>query len=268
MATRGALGLACFIAVASATIGASRGVCQDTADEVLERIVENWRWSYYWFGENGVDDVYSVGKRVSMLVFWTKNEIRPIRGICSTELLRCVAYSGVYFEPFGRRMEMTRNSTPHQAFLAFVNSGFRDAAHVLAIEGLKTADFLFEEKSIALPAMRPPSSILRREIPAGASRDAERVKRLFGCSSAGAKTRPPGCTGNLVFAYYGAADPYWFVMRSCSMACELRGESVEMLTRGDHGWEVTSAGFIGGPKATVAYLKHQIAKAAMLRLKM
>ncbi len=45
---------------------------------------------------------------------------------------------------------------------------------------------------------------------------------------------------------YGEKDPRWFVLRSCSTACEFKGEAVEMLRRGDRGWEVTSAGLVNG----------------------
>jgi hypothetical protein len=40
-----------------------------------------------------------------------------------------------------------------------------------------------------------------------------------------------------------------------------------MLRRGDHGWEVTSAGFVGGSQQVERLkLKRQIEKAEMLRL--
>src|SRR5690242_18551835 len=92
----------------------------DAADQVFDRIVENWRWSRFWSGTTGIDDVYIEGKKFAALVFWTKNDSRPIRGLCSTELLACVAYSGVYLDPRARRMPITSNATPEQAFTSFV----------------------------------------------------------------------------------------------------------------------------------------------------
>jgi len=80
-----------------------------------------------------------------------------------------------------------------------------------------------------------------------------------------AEAKPNGCSGSLVFAYYGPEDPDWFVLRSCSTACEFKGEAVEMLQRGDREWELTSAGFVENP-SDVERLKRQIEKAAMFRL--
>ena len=71
-----------------------------------------------------------------------------------------------------------------------------------------------------------------------------------------------------MFAYYGDLDPYWFVWRRCSAACEFGGDSIEELTRGDRGWEVTSSGFINRPKAEVERLKQQVQKAEMFRLQL
>ena len=104
--------------------------------------------------------------------------------------------------------------------------------------------------------------------PKAASREAEKVKRRFGCWGVEAETRPQGCTGNLVFAYYGESDPYWFVLRSCSTACKFKGESVETLRRGDRGWDVTVGGFINNPKEEIERLKRQIEKAEMFRLRL
>lgn len=260
--------LARFALCALALLSASRSAHGDVADQVFDRLVENWRWSHYWFGKTGLDDVYVEGKKITALMFWNKSESQPIRGLCSSELSLCIAYSGVYLDPAERRMSIAPGATPQQAFSSFVSSGLSDSSHMLAVEGLNVTDFQVEQKSITLPILEPPSSITRRAVPEEAAREAERVKRTFSCWGVEAKTRPRGCTGGLVFAFYGDADPYWFVLRSCSTACEFKGESVEMLRRGDRGWDVTIGGFINSPKEEVERLKQQIEKAEMFRLQL
>ena len=136
------------------------------------------------------------------------------------------------------------------------------------MRGFDAADFETAVKSLTLPVLEPPSSITQRAVPEKASREAERIKRTFGCWGVQVDSRPKGCTGSLVFAFYGEADPYWFVLRSCSTACEFKGESVELLSHGDQGWYVTIGGFINSPKEDVERLKRQIEKAEMLRLQL
>jgi hypothetical protein len=250
------------VAVLVALPISTRAYCA-AADPVFDRIAENWRWSHYWFGKTGIDDVYVEGKKISALIFWNNSESQPIRGLCSSELSLCVAYSGIYLDPAERRMSIAPNVAPQQAFTSFVRSGLRDSSHMIGVEGLRTADFQLEQKSLTLPVLGPPSSITRRAVPEEASREAEKVKRPFGCWGVESETRLQGCTGSLVFAYYGDTDPYWFVLRSCSTACEFKGESVEMLRRGDHGWDVTIGGLINSPKEEVERLKKQIEKAEM-----
>ncbi len=249
-------------------LAADTSIRADKEGQVFERIVENWRWTRYWFGKTGIDDAYVEGKKISALIFWNKNDSQPINGLCSSELSLCVAYLGAHLDPFERRMQIAPGVAQQQAFASFINSGLRDSSQIMAVEGLSVADFQVEQKSVTLPILEPPSSILLREVPAEAPREAERVKSLFGCWGVESETRPRGCSGSLTFAYYGDADPYWFVLRSCATACEFKGESVEMLRRGDHGWEVTSGGFVGSPQAEVERLKRQIEKAKMLQLEL
>src|ERR1700719_1826407 len=112
-------------AVLIVMLAVDRAICDDEAGRIFERIVENWRWTHYWAGSTGLDDVYVAGKKISALLFWTKSDSRPIRGFCSTELSLCVAYSGFYLDPLERRMPMPPNVAPQQAFASFVTSGFR-----------------------------------------------------------------------------------------------------------------------------------------------
>jgi hypothetical protein len=51
--------LARFALAALAVFAISRAAYGDAADQVFDRIVENWRWSHYWFGKTGLDDVYA-----------------------------------------------------------------------------------------------------------------------------------------------------------------------------------------------------------------
>lgn len=129
--------------------------------------------SHYWFGKTGIDDVYAEGKRISALIFWNKNELRPLRGLCSSDLGLCAAYSGVYLDPAERQMRMSPSQSPQEAFAAFVACGFRDSSHLIKVEDVRLLDFEAAQMSVALPRLEPPSSIVRKEVPAGA-RDANR----------------------------------------------------------------------------------------------
>jgi hypothetical protein len=242
---------------------------QDTSAQALDQLVENWRWSHYWFGKTGIDDVYVPGKRVSALIFWTKKDRRAKTGLCSSDLSLCIAYSGPYLSPRAERVRIDPRTSLQQAFASFVNGAFGgDEDYIGPKERLRPGDFDSEEKVITLPTLDMPSSISAHAVPEEASREAERVKRLLGCGPLDAKSRPSGCGGTLVFAFYGPADPYWFVWRTCSASCEFGGDAIEELTRGDRGWEVTSGGFINSPKAEVERLKQQIQKAEMFRLQL
>src|ERR1039457_2654805 len=107
--------------------------CQTRAQQVLDRILENWRWSWYWYGRTGIDDIYREGKTVSALVFWTKSEARPIRGFCSPDIAVCIAYVGVYFDPKERRVPISSGTPSRVALSSFLANGLRDASHPLQI---------------------------------------------------------------------------------------------------------------------------------------
>lgn len=250
-------------------LSAGHGICDDTSTQVFDRLVDGWRWSHYWFGSTGIDDVYMPGKNIKALVFWTKKDRRPKAGLCSSDLSLCIAYSGPYLSPHAERTQVDPKTPNQQAFASFVNNGFGgDESYMSARDQLHLADFESEERTVTLPAIDAPSSILTRTVPEDATREAQRLKRLLGCLPLDAENRPSGCSGTLVFAFYGSADPYWFVWRTCSTTCEYGGDAIEELTRGDAGWEVTSRGFINTPKAEVERLKGQVKKAEMLRLKL
>jgi hypothetical protein len=258
-----------LFAVLVLLLTAGGGVCDDSSEQAVARLIENWRWSSYWFGSSGVDDVYVSGKEINALVFWTKKDRRSKTGLCSSELSLCVAYSGPYLDPHAERMQIGPNTPIRDAFDSFVNSGFGgDESYLPSSARLRSADFDSEEKLLTLPTIGEPSSILKRAVPEGASQEAQRMKRLLGCGPIGARSGRSGCAGTLVFAFYGPADPYWFVWRACSTACEFGGDAIEELTRGDSGWEVTSRGFIDRPEAEVERLKQQVRRAEMFRLQL
>jgi hypothetical protein len=242
------------------------GLTSPEARRAFAGVVANWRWIHYWFGKAGIEHSYAAGHTDAVLVFWGKDPDRPFRGVCSTQLRECLAYSGVYFDPLGRRSAIPSGVPLGEAFDAFARRGFRDSEHRLAL-GVDRAGIGFEEAVVLLPRIDVSPSHLHRGTPPEARREAERLKRYFGCKSISARTR---CRGYLLFAYYDTEDPYWFVLRSCEGACEkeFRGASVEMLTRGDRGWELTSAGFVGGSIPDVRRLERQIEKAAMLRIRL
>ncbi len=278
------------------------------AKQIIDHLAENLRYCRYWFGTTDIDDVYEEGKQISALIFWTRTG-RPSRvGFCSTDLSRCIATSGARLSPEITQKPIDRDLTPRAAFESFVNSGIDGNTLKLfprieprpapieptpapiapptgnadltipAIprgygfplpERLKLADFEFEEKSITMPPLGLPNSISRRVIPGEAPREAKRLRREFVCWEVDNK-RPPGCTGSLAFAYYNEADPYWFVLRTCSPACpsRFRGESIQFLTRRVWGWAVTSGGHMNSPKDEVARFKQKIEQAEMFRFKL
>jgi hypothetical protein len=258
-----------ILSLALGLLVAQVSVCGDMRDQVIDRIVSNWRWSHYWLERTGIDAAYSQGKRISALVFWTKNNTRPIRGLCSADLSLCLAYAGVYLDTIEKQMQIPPGVVPRQALASFVKSGFSDSARLLAYKGFRMADFDIEERTFTLPALDPPSSISRREVPKGAVRAAKDVAEDFTCWSE-PKARPHGCTGTLVFAYRSEVDPCWFVLRTCSNACEsgFRGESVESLTPGDHGEWFATAGGLMSRKEEVGPLKPKILGAKMFRLQL
>jgi hypothetical protein len=236
---------------------------------VFNQLVQNWRWLRYWFGSSGIDDVAIPGKKITALVFWTKTDRLPKSGLCSPDLSLCIAYSGPRLNPRSDRIAIDGNASLRDSFEQFVKGGLRGTERNFAPkEAFQPSDFDSVEGSFTLPSLTvPPDSVLNRKTPAEAPAEATRVSRLFSCSRFG-EPRPQGCKGTLVFAYYGADDPYWFVLRSCSAECEsaFRGDAVEELTRGDGGWDVTSGGFVNTPGKEVERLGAQIRKAEMLRL--
>jgi hypothetical protein len=256
-----------MIASLTLLLSLGRGYCDDTATEVFGRLVEGWRWSRYWFGSTGIDDVYTAGKNIEALVFWTKKDRRPKSGLCSSDLSLCIAYSGPYLSPHVERSHIDPKTPIKQAFISFVTNGFGgDESYMNASGQLHPTDFDSEEIAVTLPAVDAPASILTRTVPQGASQEAQRLKRLLGCAPLDAENHLDSCTGTLVFAFYGPTDPYWFVSRTCSTACPFGGDAIQELTRGDTGWEIRSAGFVNTPRAEVERLKAQVQKAEMFRL--
>ena len=151
--------------------------------------MQNWRWSHYWFGATGIDDVYVEHQRINALVFWSKQSADEIRGICSTELTICVAYIGRYFDPKERRMSIDSSVGTSAAFIDFVKSGFRDASHPLNIPGLHIEDFSSQMISMTLPDLGPPDSIAKRNIPQQAFAEAQTILPRFASDSRFAKLR-------------------------------------------------------------------------------
>jgi hypothetical protein len=246
----------------------TRVASAQTANQVIEQVFENWHWTRFWFGRTGVEGHYEVGKRISALVFWETSKPYNLKGLCSTELSRCVAYAGRYLAPYELGISIESNSTATDAFRNWVNHGFSDGRQLVGFPDLTMEDFKLQVQTITLPLLVPPPSVLNRTEPPEAFREAERIRKLFGCTDQTLPARLGRCTGSLVFAYYGERDPYWFVLRSCSANCKFKGESVEMLTRGDNGWEVTSGGLLRGRKSEIERFKTQILRAEMFRLQL
>jgi hypothetical protein len=257
-----------FLIALSMAIAASDVTLASSADHVITTLTENWRWSRYWFGEIGIDDVYVEGKKIAAVVFWNDSLTQPVIGICSLDLLLCVAHSSIYLDPSSRRMSITSNITAQQAFQSFAANGFRDSSHSLRIADVGPSDFHLEEQSLTLPVLTPPSSIINRQVAPEALQEAKRIAPLIACARNSAVRQDVGCSGRLVFGYYGSRDPYWFVLRECSSSCAFKGETILELRRGDRGWEVSSGGVIDRPKSEVDRLKTQIQKAEMFHLQL
>jgi|GEM_PF-5079036 len=239
----------------------------EQAMKVFDQFVERLRWSRYWLGATSMDDIYVEGKLISALVFWTKTNHRPKRGLCSSDLSLCIAnYSGSYNRGVAQ-VHIDRGLAPQLAFASFANANFGDGG--AWFPPLSPDDFEFEEKTITLPPLGLPSSILHRVVPEEASREAERIRQQFVCWGVDTK-RLPGCTGTLVFAYYANDDPSWYVLRTCSSACEpeFRGDSIESLTRREWGWTITVGGFMNSPKEDIERVKRKIEKAEMFRFEL
>src|SRR5215472_1544234 len=113
-----------WLGVVALVLVSGFAVCQEPSSQDIERLTENWRWSHYWFGKTGIDDVYTPGKKINALIFWTRKDRRPKTGLCSSDLSICVAYSGRYLSPQAERMQIGAKTSLQQAFASFVSSGF------------------------------------------------------------------------------------------------------------------------------------------------
>lgn len=275
----------------------------EQAREVLDRVLKNLRYSRYWYERPDVGDDYAVGKQVSALIFWTKSDRPYTAGFCSPNIARCFATSGIQISPMMEQMAIDHSITPMAAFVSFLENGMgantiqiipkmkthpppvntppagssnppvstipsQSAGHpVLFPKRLSLVDFEFTEKIITLPPLGLPSSILRREVPEEAYREANSVKQSYTCWYENS-VRASRCTGTLVFAYYNEADSNWFVLRTCSSAClpVFQGDSIQLLRRWDDGkWAASGASGINSPKEEVARLKQKILQAEMIR---
>jgi len=273
----------------------------EQAKRVFDHVTENLRYSRYWHGTPDIGDGYAEGKQISTLIFWTKEGRQSKVGFCAPGLERCFATWGTQIMPEMEQMPIDHSLTAKAAFESFVEDGL-DAntikivpqiiqpppakipptgnpnpsvptvSSVLTGQGfpmpkrLTLTDFEFAEKTIMLPPLGLPTSILRRVVPKEAAGEANRVKQSYNCWYEG--KRPPGCTGTLVFAYYHEADSKWHVLRTCSPACPpvFQGDSIQLLRRGSDGWEASGGGYFNSPKDEVVRLKQKIEQAAMFRV--
>ena len=274
------------------------------ARQVFDQIMENLRYSRYWYGTPSIGDGYAEGKQVSALIFWTKKDRRSKIGLCFSNLRSCFATRGDQIVPEMEQMSIGRSLTAKEAFESFVENGL-DANTIKILpqivqpplakappvgssnttvpkvpstsvgqpfsfpKRLSLADFEYVETTITLPALGLPASISHREIPKEAAGEAKRIKQYYTCWYSNS-VRPPGCTGSLVFAYYQEMELNWFVLRTCSSACPsgFQGDSIQLLRRGDGGWEASGGGGLNSPKEEVARLKQKIEQAEMFRLQL
>lgn len=275
-------------------------VNDEQAKQVFDHLVENLRYCRYWYGTPDIGDGYTEGKQISALIFWTKEGHQSKVGFCSPNLERCFATWGTQIMPEMEQMPVDRSLTAKAAFESFVKDGL-DADTIKIVpqiiqsppvkapptgspnpsvstipsdsagqsfpmpKRLNLTDFEFAEKTITLPPLGLPTSILHRVVPKEAAGEANRVKHNYNCWYEG--RRPPGCTGTLVFAYYHESDSKWHVLRTCSSAClpVFQGDSIQLLRRGSDGWEASGGGHFNSPKDEVARLKQKIEQAEMFR---
>lgn len=270
----------------------------EQAKRVFDHVLENLRYSRYWYETPDIGDGYVEGKQISALIFWTK-EARPSKvGFCSPDLERCFATWAGQIRQEMEQMRIDRSLSAKAAFESFVEDGIdantikiapqviQPSSDKVPPDGssnpsiptisststgqdfplprrLNLTDFEFVEKTITLPHLGLPASISRREIPKEAEGEAKRIKQSYTCWYEG--KRPQGCTGTLVFAYYNESDSTWPVLRTCSSSClpVFRGDSIQILRRGMDGWEAYGGGGINSPKDEVARLKQKIEQAEM-----
>jgi hypothetical protein len=252
-----------ILSLSAMSLMVTSGAIAAGLDQTVNHIIANWRWTYYWFGETGVEN-YVEGKRISVLVFRNTSVTVPSRGLCSADLVTCSTYAGAFLDPLPVRVHLSQSVSMEQAFDAFVRSGFRDQQHPAGLGTFSAADFDVRADVLVLPGLGIPARVSSKPT-AQQRRQAESIRSVFQCWGTG---RPPaGCKGTLVFARLGTLDPYWFVLRSCSNSCAFSGDSVEMLRRGDfENWEVTAAGLIDRPAADVTRFREKIIEAQWFRL--
>ena len=275
------------------------------AKRAFDHIVENIRYSRYWYGTPDLGNGYVEGKQISALIFWTKADRQSKVGICSPELAYCLATSGETISPEMDQMPTDRSLTAKAAFESFIEDGIDvggkrlreviSQAHPLpsrktlstpntnssvptissdltglnlpVSKRLSLTDFEFAEKTVTLPSLGLPTALSRREVPKDAASKAARIKQYFNCWGEGFK-RPSGCTGTLVFAYYHETYPNWIVLRTCSSACRpmVQGDSIQFLRREDDGeWMATGGGHYSSPADVVERFRQKIEQVEMFR---
>ena len=235
---------------------------ESEGDRAVGKIVRNWQWSNYWFKSTALGSSYIEGRIISAVVFWSKNSVVPINGMCSVDLGLCVTYSGFYFDPKGRRMLIPKNASAQNAAKSFVESGFQDDEYLTTLS-ISPLSFVFETRVITLPKLVLPK-VIDPKLFVTTRVEAERAVKVLSCQG-NPKVVKTGCTGYFTFSNYREEDPYWFVYRSCSSSCVIRGDAVMELTRSDRRWEATSRGLIDRPDE-VTRLKFLIEGASMFSI--
>ena len=233
------------------------------AQAALEKLTNAWRWSNYWFGRADVAELGEPNSQARVVLFWSRVESTDIVGLCASGPRLCFAYSG--FTSLG--------SGPLQA-----GAGLLEAAKLSVQEGLggvgptrigrtriQVRETEFAELTIKVPRLDIPDAVRLRLTPLDAPEKARYLVKNLGCAPAGGN-RGTGCEGSLVFSFYGPKDPKWFVLRSCSNACPIRGESVFSLSKGAFSeWVATVGGYIDSQEE-VNRFKAKILAAEMIRL--
>lgn len=240
------------------------------SEKILNQYIEKVRKSRYWLQRSQEDDSYIEGRTVSALYFWSNNTARLKAGLCVPELNLCIAN---FSDPEARsiaEIKITQELSLQNAFLSFAKANYGDGD--AWFPSLNLADFVFEEKIITLPHLGLPASIINQTVPQTGLQEAERLwqeSKNSLCWSVG-KTRPSGCTGKVIYAYYDEDDSRWYTLRTCSSECdpEYRGDSVQILFRGERGeWISTVGGYTNSLK-DIDWYKSRIEKAAMFQFEL
>lgn len=236
------------------------------AEAIFKMYIDKLNWHGYWLEGKAIGLTYPEGKMVKLLFFSTNASPSKKSGFCSVAPALCVANSA---SPNANSLVMQLFENPpglRGMFSQFAEKNYGDGDMIT--EPISEVEFIFFEKEIFFPKLsNVPNSILQRKRPNNLDQETRQVLRQFTCWQ-NEQSKPKNCTGSLSFAFYDNTDPYWFVLRSCSLDCSqvFQDDSIMFLTRNNGWWGASSGGLLNNPKSDVEKFKQKIERSLLIKI--